>query len=406
MALAMTNEGSISNKIPTEIWLKIISNLDDEVDEIMLSRACRRTRALFPPRHFAVASKYWKEERLETFRLRQWNDLIELDNTRQLVDRAACGICKKAHEISAFQPGMLAMSARYRACKGARGFLRVCEHKVLVFEDIKLALRSKTLGLICGEHPHKVDAYDERIFWDMGLMKDPKKKEIKTISDDEYNVIGFYTDYACMATGYERALERETLEDILARDETPICRHLRRCDLMATYSSDEDHRARDAENPKFCSHPSCLTTYAFFEMASGTVALEVTQYLGMARSPSDLHWLEAVNEMREIEEVDATEQKHADAEKEVDTQEDEDEKAEEEHPLSETSEHETEVQRDMGSTPPIEYYPSDSDGDCMCAGTCMDCTGWRRKIPLPRRVKTPRGLDWVFPGDVGFYVYR
>ena len=370
----MANEGSILNKVPDEIWLNIISNLHDELDQIMLSRACRRTRGLFPSIHFFVATKYWKEEELETFALRRWVDLVKLDGTRQLVGKAGCGTCKRVHDISAFETAMLAKPANDRACKGVQGRFRVCEHMVVHFEDIQVALKNQDLRLLCDEHPYKAETYDERIFWDMGLMKDPKKKEIRVVSD-EYNVIGIWTGFPCMATGYERAVEREALEDILARDEKPICRHLRRCDLMATYLQDENHRAKDLDHPKFCSHPSCLTTFAFTDSGSGTVLLEVVRYLGMARSPSDPYWLTAINEMKEIKEVaateqmqidekkevDATEQMQVDEKKEVDTQQDGEAELEEktEHPLFGTSHENTRAQGDVVSA--VSRHPPEDD---------------------------------------------
>jgi len=407
----MANEGRILSKFPDEIWLNIISNLDDELDQIVLSRACRRTRNLFPPRHFAVATKYWKEEQLESFRLRQWVDLMGLGDTLQLLGKAACGPCKKAHDMSAFETEMLAKLASDRACKGATGLFRVCEHKVLKFEDVKAALQSEDSRLLCGKHPQKKDTYDERIFWDMVSMKDPKKKEIKVVSDDKSNVIGIWTGYACMATGYDRALEREALEDILATDTTPICRHLRRCDLMATLPQDEDHRARDMDNPMFCSHPSCLSTYRFADSEMGTVSLEVVRYLGMARSPSDPYWLEAINEMRVVEDIDATEQMQADRETEVDTADEEEDDVEEEtvHPLFDSYQKNIVAQRGAVSAASGhssgDDYPKDSD-DCMCAGTCSDCDARSRGIPQRRLVSKLDGLGWVHPGDVGYYVYR
>jgi len=411
----MANEGSILSKIPAEIWLKVISNLDDELDQIMLSRACRLTRNLFAFEAFAmVATRLLRKNQLKILKSRLWNDLVVLDSTHQLLGRAACGACKRAHGTSAFEEEMLKKPASDRACLGARGLFRVCEHKVVDFKDIQIALKNQRFTLLCGEHPRKDGDYDERVFWDLGLMKVLVQKKLVPNYEDECDVVGIRTSHQCLPTGFERALERKFLDAILANDQEPICRHLRRCDLMATYSKDVDHWWEDTKHAKFCSHPCCLTAYTFAGVRGGSITLEVVQYFGMAFSPLDPYWLEAISEVKEAEKLGGTKQIQTDHKREVDTKEDGVDGGEEEneHPLLGSAHEDVMAQLDiMHATsrhPPGDDYPRNPDDDCMCIGgpsPCLDCTARRRNMPLPRWVSKPRGGDWVCPGDLGFYVY-
>ena len=143
--------------------------------------------------------------------------------------------------------------------------------------------------------------------------------------------------------------------------------------------------------------------------------MDVVQYFGMAFSPLDPYWLEAISEMKEVEEQGRTEQMQADDKREVDTEEDGVNAGVEEnkHPLLGSAHEAAMAQLDAlyGTSrhPPGDEYPRDPDNDCMCAGgprPCLECTARRRNIPLPRWVSKGRGGDWVFPGDVGFYVYH
>jgi len=72
---------------------------------------------------------------------------------------------------------------------------------------------------------------------------------------------------------------------------------LRYCDIMATWSEDEEYL--DPTTPKLCHHPFCLTAYCFKTRDKKYVTLVVEKYLGMARDPADPYWLAMATEMKE-----------------------------------------------------------------------------------------------------------
>jgi len=301
---------SVFSKLPGELWIDILSHLD-YVEKIMLSQACRRTRALIPSKLLGELSpdgmgqKYNKYPLLKIHAEKdRWNKLVEDDGAGALEADAACSACKIVHDRSCFEPRMLGKPAAERICRGMRRVFRVCEHEVLELRTAEFHTNGTGRNQeLCEKVPHNGKRlpgsfrhqYSEIPDWAKRWESAGAKKLKSDYLQKGNTMPGVARSKTVIAARFHPERQRHYLEEIFAEDERPVCPHLRYCDIMATWSKGEEYLDRGR---KLCPHKFCLIAYGFVTMDRVYVTFMVEKYLGMARDPADSYWLEMATERK------------------------------------------------------------------------------------------------------------
>lgn len=243
--------------------------------------------------------------------------LCMLDRDRKFPPtKAVCSACADTHDRSLFSSESLAQPSHERQCLGSAGRVWICPHWIL---DHKLVTTSKELrgDHMCGERWVRVLAvHDEfaepNVIWPIIVLRrngDPPSKKL--------------------------------VDDILARTDVSVCKHLRFADaFISRLYSPDFKKLREAHRGTFCG---CLTsergtgvvrlaghlhvtqggkcescgTRIHFSIHSGvdgteTLYLHIRRNLMGFRGCTDPAWIERVNHPEEFEELERQWQKATD----------------------------------------------------------------------------------------------
>lgn len=320
--------------LPHELLNIIVTHLS-ATEQLLLARACRSLRYLIyaTEDHYKVvlASRIRDDgddvEWLEYNALVQKGGLYDLAGLEERgklkkAGLAVCACCSKLHDKRFFTQEQLSRPATTRKCVGADAKVYMCEHVQLSFAEVRM-LKPRLTGT-AALHPcdiHGLGSYGseyESMACSLGLSElttgeEQHRKICKGTSKHSGRAVVLERRIGCTAPAarggggrgggsgaggahtekphhYAAATTGRWME-ALRHNTTPICDHLRICDLPARFSAhstDEDASWRGQR----CPEPACSTSFRVFDVGYFSNVI-VSRCLGHGDDATEACWLSA-----------------------------------------------------------------------------------------------------------------
>jgi len=310
------HNNSILHRVPVALHPLIVDNLCG-LDTLNLSASCRKMRIQITPliqiRHTPVtrADKYSFTSQSYVIR---YAKMVEVELAWPLVKsrpaRVLCSFCLQAHNREAFSTTSLRQGPYERACKGATGTFRICQHKSLTFSQLQrlvgLNLRTCTghnnIAVLCSRAGHRMSIPAFQALQEVPPPVVPRRSRTRTFHPQAMNlsylrpqtILGNFgdlhtrrgvlisnEDWPSVTFGSEHQHEKELwtkrqiLETLIGMNEY-ICPHLRTSSLNLwhkkpvldlaihlRYHLGDANEVYSADKEAFsmCGEPDCHTMF-------------------------------------------------------------------------------------------------------------------------------------------------
>jgi hypothetical protein len=201
---------SLLHRLPPELILCIIENIQDWVDVMSFSLSCRRYALLMKPElenfvRFSVKKEL--KERLD----RDWYaklaeaESFKVGNLKNLL----CSRCRSSHPRSMFRDSEILRSPHVRLCNGAKHIFRACPHLTLTFDGLKARL-PPTGRAICP-------------VWPLRCSNDPRIVLCERLGLGPWVISHLFVVTIPASEGISRA----QLQQCMADAAEPTCPHMR-----------------------------------------------------------------------------------------------------------------------------------------------------------------------------------